>query len=560
MLRKSAAALVAAPAAYAAYKYKTDEGFRRATKLYTVGGPVVAAYRWEEWKQTSRFSPVRLSDDPSEKEKKVADAAWAALDEKHSVTIVELLNDLQGMYTKYGQTCAGMTNTFSEAWTDKLRTLEDGVTPQPKEIVYQTILEEFGKPAEEIFSEFDDVPLGSASIGQVHRAVLRSTGKEVAVKCQYPEAQRLFAEDMKTIRSFFAIAAPEQLIILDEMSRSFQREFDYTVEAANLATVDANMTKAGFCPREAVVPKPHMDFTTRRVLTMDLLPGPKLITGLKAYAKIMAEEQGMTLGEFEKSMEEKIRREGVRKYDGPSAGQIDSYLKYMRWRDWTLNLGVSVYNALGGKMEYYKTTLPPNAPRIMDTLMRIHGHQLLVDGLFNADPHAGNFLLLPDDRLALIDYGATKELTREERLIACVLYAALYRDDEKLIADCVKYGGYKSKHMRDDIILKLVKFGFDTYGKELIGDKNIQQFVDECYREDPWMEAADNLVMAQFLSIRLRLVGMAMNHAVKCSDWWGEIAIKALKDEGLPYEVWNLETMEKELGTEGLSIAKGAAA
>ena len=64
--------------------------------------------------------------------------------------------------------------------------------------------------------------------------------------------------------------------------------------------------------------------------------------------------------------------------------------------------------------------------------------------------------------------------------------------------------------------------------------------------------------MAQFLSIRLRVVGMAMNHAVKCSDYWGSIATQALEDEGLPYEVWNLETMERELGNAGLSIAKGA--
>ena len=109
-----------------------------------------------------------------------------------------------------------------------------------------------------------------------------------------------------------------------------------------------------------------------------------------------------------------------------------------------------------GRLPCRQTTLPPNAPRLMDTLMRVHGYQLLADGVFNADTHAGNslhtcmcihthmvmhthartharmhvhmplhmdgiltadtlagnFLLMPDDRIALIDYGATKRLSR----------------------------------------------------------------------------------------------------------------------------------------------------
>ena len=55
-------------------------------------------------------------------------------------------------------------------------------------------------------------------------------------------------------------------------------------------------------------------------------------------------------------------------------------------------------------------------------------------GVFNADPHAGNFLMLPDDRIGLIDFGATKRLTKTERLYACVLYAALHRQDRQVRA------------------------------------------------------------------------------------------------------------------------------
>lgn len=54
-------------------------------------------------------------------------------------------------------------------------------------------------------------------------------------------------------------------------------------------------------------------------------------------------------------------------------------------------------------------------------------------GLFNADPHGGNFLLLEDGRIGLIDYGSTKRLSENERINACVLYAALKRNDKHLL-------------------------------------------------------------------------------------------------------------------------------
>lgn len=100
-------------------------------------------------------------------DKDVADAEWDVLDRRYSGKIVGLLMELKGMYTKYGQIGAGLTNLFSPVWIEKLRTLEDAVTPQPKEVVFKTIEEDTGKSVWEIFSEFDDVPLGSASIGQV---------------------------------------------------------------------------------------------------------------------------------------------------------------------------------------------------------------------------------------------------------------------------------------------------------------------------------------------------------------------------------------------------------
>ena len=239
MLRRSLAGAGALAGAYCTYKYSTDDGFARAVALYTKIGPVVAHYRLVELKQ--KVLGEHSSTETNEKE-------WRALDARYAAETVRTLENLQGMYTKYGQIAAGMNNTFSPLWVEELRKLEDAVPPQPVSVVERTIERETGRPLRETFASFDEVPLGSASIGQVHRATLHD-GSDVAVKVQYPEAKDFFRSDMATIRGFMAIVEPQQLITLGELERQFEYEFDYVHEARNLREVGENMARHGFAPK-----------------------------------------------------------------------------------------------------------------------------------------------------------------------------------------------------------------------------------------------------------------------------------------------------------------------
>ncbi len=165
-------------------------------------------------------------------------------------------------------------------------------------------------------------------------------------------------------------------------------------------------------------------------------------------------------------------------------------------------------------------------------------------------------MLLRDNRIGLIDFGATKRLTRGERLSACAIYVALKKRDQEMIKNIAMAGGYKSKYMKMENIFRLVEFGFDSFGRDVTGSKNIQQFMDDLYRDDPWTEAAGNLVMAQFLSIRLRSMMMQMGHPVRCSHYWGDYAEQVLIDEGCPYEMWTLE-FARDIMKKDLRIVKG---
>ena len=532
---KSSLAAATGGAAYGAYLYETDEGFVRMVQAYSTFIPVVIHYRWAEFRQDKLGQTVD----------------WEAMDDYYASHTVSKLGELQGMYCKYGQTAAGFTNTFGDAWIKEFRKLENEVPPRSVEVVQKTIEEETGKPVDSTFSEFDPVPLGSASIGQVHRARLKTNGKVVAVKVQYPEAQELFQEDMHTIRSFCELLAPEHVVVLSALEKQNEAELDYRNEAQNLLEVHSNMQKHGFLPREVVVPLPLPELTTSRILVMDLIEGPKLVDGIRAYFAKYAEQHGTTLHDLEEEMRDKIEREGIpAKYDGPSAWKIALYRKSLVVWDRLINCGVGIFNGFVGtfiskdrKLPYQQSTLPPNIPQIIDTLMRVHGYQLMKDGTFNSDPHGGNFILMKDGRIGLIDYGATKRLDENERQSACLLFAALARRDEQKLFDMCEIGGYKSKYNKRDVLMKLLLFGYDSWGKDVTGGMNIQQFIDKLKKEDPWEEVPDNFVMAQFMSIRLRSLALGMNHPVKCSDWWGPMAEAFLEEEGHPYNSWDYDKM-----------------
>ena len=414
------------------YLYVTDDGMKRSVQAYRTFAPVIIQYRLLEYKH-KYFSSISNSSSDAQKEQveEQQEQEWEALDEQYAKVTVEKLGQLQGMYSKYGQTAAGLTNTLGDAWIRELRTLENEIPPRSSDVVRRTIEEETGRKLEETFATFDPIPLGSASIGQVHRATLRrgststtGEGEEVvAVKVQYPEAQLLFTNDIHAIRLLCEWFAPEQLCTLDALEQQNEAELDYLNEAQNLIDVRTNMIRHGFSPSEVVVPQPNTELTTKRMLVMELLPGVKLIDGMRAYYSEYAKKQGTTLKRLETKMRRKLDKEGIPdKYEGPSATKLATYQKLLYIRDGFLNVFViGLYNVCvaptmklfsskknknkssidntnnnndntnnndvdDGKMKYLHTSIPPNTPRIVDTLMRVHGYQLLVDGLFNADP------------------------------------------------------------------------------------------------------------------------------------------------------------------------------
>ena len=111
--------------------------------------------------------------------------------------------------------------------------------------------------------------------------------------------------------------------------------------------------------------------------------------GVRAYAKQIAEREGVSLEQFEAVKRAELDERGVApRYEGPSARSVSLFAAWLRLKDGLHNTCSVAYDLLVarplGKPRARRrhTAPPPNAPRIMDALMRVHGHQLLVDGVF----------------------------------------------------------------------------------------------------------------------------------------------------------------------------------
>ncbi|HEX8391475.1 MAG TPA: AarF/ABC1/UbiB kinase family protein [Longimicrobium sp.] len=215
----------------------------------------------------------------------------AALDPGAPRRADELAADLERMgptYIKLGQLLSTRPDLIPATYADALSRLQDRVEPFPSEDAERIIAEELGVRVSKAFLEFERTPIAAASLGQVHRAVLRD-GRPVAIKVQRPGIREQIVRDMDAIEDVVEFMdrhtrAGRQYEFgrtLDELRRSLLAELDYRREARNASTLDANLAEY---PR-IIVPRPVEDFTSARVLTMELVRGRK-ITAISPLARL----------------------------------------------------------------------------------------------------------------------------------------------------------------------------------------------------------------------------------------------------------------------------------
>lgn len=201
------------------------------------------------------------------------------------------IHDIQHLgpsFVKFGQLLSTRPDLISPQYIKVLATLQDSLEPFPYEEVEAIISDELGVRISKAFNWFEEEPIAAASLGQVHRAELRS-GEEVVVKVQRPGIRQHVQEELEVlaqVASFLekhtsagATYSPTQL--LGQFKKSLLRELDYQKEADNMALLADNMKEFS----NIVIPTPVPDYTTSRVLTMSYLKGIK-VTKISPLRKI----------------------------------------------------------------------------------------------------------------------------------------------------------------------------------------------------------------------------------------------------------------------------------
>ncbi len=194
-----------------------------------------------------------------------------------------VLQELGVTFIKLGQTLSTYPELIGFDLAEELSLLQESAPVDDYETVKKTIESEFSKPIDEIFDEFSEKPIASASIGQVHTAFLNN--KFVAVKVQHPDIKKTLKSDIRIMKIIanrldnrLEVAKAYNLPgIVEVFEKDMKKELDYKFEAMNAVHLNDLLKND-----EVYVPEVYLEYTTNKVLTMEYVDGVSLNTVLKS--------------------------------------------------------------------------------------------------------------------------------------------------------------------------------------------------------------------------------------------------------------------------------------
>ncbi len=189
------------------------------------------------------------------------------------------LSELDATFVKLGQALSTRSDLLPDEFVTELAKLQDAAPAAPFEQIRRVILDELGAPPEEIFASIDPEPIASASIGQVHGAVLKN-GHAVIVKVVRPGIPGLCEQDLEILAGMAQWVDQHSQLgrdydvmgLADEFAYRLRNELDYTCEGNN-----ADLFRRNFAGDKGIyIPRVYWAWTTKRVLTMERLNGIKV--------------------------------------------------------------------------------------------------------------------------------------------------------------------------------------------------------------------------------------------------------------------------------------------
>jgi predicted unusual protein kinase regulating ubiquinone biosynthesis (AarF/ABC1/UbiB family) len=253
------------------------QGIKRLTAFFTFAFKL-SLYVWFENKDfltknhtifsiAEKFDPLLKLPKP---EREVKRAKW----------VLEQILELGSTFIKLGQVMSTRADLIPLTYMKELAKLQDEIPPFDDDLAFKTIQEELKKPLTSIFAEVDKVTLASGSLGQVYRAKLLDSNKEVIIKVQKPDLRDIIEQDIFILRTISKEASkyPELVrgtdfeSLLDEFLKVLHEEIDYIQEGKSCDHFRKNFK--GYY--RVYVPKVYWQYTTRKVITLEYIKGYKI--------------------------------------------------------------------------------------------------------------------------------------------------------------------------------------------------------------------------------------------------------------------------------------------
>ncbi|KAL7535268.1 hypothetical protein ACHAWF_005113 [Thalassiosira exigua] len=528
----------------------------------------------------------RASEEEEEEERKRT-LTLAALHERNAPRIFDAMLDLGGLYVKLGQVLSVTALPVPEEYRIRFRTLQSDVPGSRDfdDVVKPALERELGAPLEELFARVDRTPCGAASIGQAHGGTLGGgggeeggEGEEVVLKVQYPEAGWQVPADVECVGDFLRLCAwfgvvdeSAARLSYDEFSRQFLAELDYEREAENLRRVHASTLdpRAPYAKWGVVVPRVFDDMCTEKVITMTYLPGPKFEEEARRQLALLGIDSrgGM------RSVVRKAHRDATQPGEADELASsparssswgsattrilgtlvsVDSMFSVARfarraalwstaaavrgvWAASALSLAPASWTAWADERQH--SILQAErwnwTQEAVTALLDVHGYQVLNQGLFNADPHPGNILVVQDDehpshrpKIGLIDYGQVKQLEPEERVkIARLILSIADKEADEVIAGHFRDLGIKTK---TDSTRFLAEFGRLMFGS--FEAKHLDhEWHKNLHREDRVLYFPNELSMVYRTALLLRGLAMSLQFNPSVGEEWRHHAEETLR-------------------------------
>ena len=387
------------------------------------------------------------------------------------VRLRRTLERLGPTFIKFGQLLSVRPDLVPKEFSKELEKLQDNVPEFPFNEARAIIEKEFGRSIEHLFLHFEKKPIASASISQVHEAILRN-GDKVAVKVQRPDVKRTMETDIE-IMFYFAnllekhiekLRRFDPVRIVNEFKEWTEKELDFRLEARNAKRFGQNFKGS----KTVHIPKVYDEITSDKVLTLEFIEGVEL-----------------------HNIKEIKRRK--------------------------LDFGKIIKNGF-------------------DAIMT----QVFVHGVFHADPHPGNIIVLHNNAIAFVDFGIVGYFDERLKNNCIDLLYGIVEQDEELIVETLTSMGMESddldyEQFKSDIGFIIQPLRYSSI-KEIKISKALEEILDIALRHKLKVPAA--FVLFGKTIVTLEGVALEYDPNFKLVDTAKPFVERLIAQRKNPFYVW----------------------